>query len=248
MDSSAASSAIPTIALLRSSSLTAVVQHEIERMVLSGELPAGSRLNENAIATKLSVSRGPVREACRALAELGFVTLVRNRGVFVKRLDKAEAMEVYDLRAGLTAFAGSLLASTVTDAQLAALQELLDRMEAAAESADFAAFYPLNIEFHDVIVAATGNARLLKTYRGLVKEFHLFRSHGLVQQGALLASNAEHRAIFEVLRNHDARACYDVSFRHVANGKQRMLTALDNLAAEGAAATTHTAEKTAAGS
>lgn len=234
MDDISGPSTRPTIAMLQSHSLTGVVQHEIERMILSGELSAGARLNENALAAKLSVSRGPIREACRALAELGFVYLIPNRGVFVKRLDKTDAMEVYDLRAGLTGLAGSLLAPMVTERQIGRLQQLLDDMGDAAKDSDFSAFYLLNIEFHDVIVNATGNSRLIKMYRDLVKAFRLFRTHGLVDQGALMASNIEHRAIVEALKARDGRACYDVSFHHVANGKQRMLTALDKLTAEGA--------------
>ena len=224
-----------TIALLRTQSLTGAVQHEIERMILSGELPAGTRLNENALAAKLSVSRGPIREACRALAELGFVYLVPNRGVFVKRLDRTDAMEVYDMRAGLVGLAGSLLAPVVTEPQLVVLDRLLDKMDRAAEAADFDIFYPINLEFHDTIVQATGNSRLVRVYRGLVKEFHLFRRHGLVVQDALIASNREHRGIVAALRRHDARGCYELSFQHVANGKQRMLSALDSLAADGEA-------------
>ncbi len=226
---------IPTVAQLRSHSLTGVIQHEIERMILSGELAAGTRLNENALAAKLSVSRGPIREACRALAELGFVYLVPNRGVFVKRLEKTDAMEVYDLRAGLVGLAGFLLAPVITERQVERLQAMLEQMQRAAEDADFAAFYPLNLKFHDAVVEATGNGRLMRMYRGLVKEFHLFRTHGLVQQGALLASNKEHHAIVEALRKRDPSLCYEVSFRHVQSGKQRMLTALDELAAEGQA-------------
>jgi DNA-binding GntR family transcriptional regulator len=184
------------------------------------------------LARKLSVSRGPVREACRALAELGFVYLFPNRGVYVKRLDKTDAMEVYDLRAGLTGLAGSLLAPIITDEQLEQLRDLLDEMDRAARADDFATFYRLNLEFHDVIVEAAGNGRLLKSYRSLVKEFQLFRTHGLVQQEALMDSSREHHAILQALEAHDARACYEVSYQHVANGKQRMLIALDNLASE----------------
>ena len=224
----------PTIAMLQTHSLTGVVQHEIERMILSGELSAGARLNENALAAKLAVSRGPIREACRALAELGFVYLIPNRGVFIKRLDKTDAMEVYDLRAGLTGLAGSLLAPMATERHIERLQQLLDDMDRAAQAADFAAFYLLNIDFHDVIVNATGNGRLIKMYRDLVKAFRLFRTHGLVEQDALMASNTEHRAIVEAIKSRDGRACYDVSFHHVANGKQRKLTALDKLTADGA--------------
>jgi DNA-binding GntR family transcriptional regulator len=224
---------MPTVAALRAHSLTGVVQHEIERMILSGELPAGERLNEKAVADKLKVSRGPVREACRALAELGFVHLIPNRGVFIKQLTKADAIEVYDLRAGLTGLASSLLAPALTDAHLKDLKSFVDDMEQAAENADFAKFYPINLEFHDYIVRATGNARLIKLYRGLVKEFHLFRTHGLVQRHALLDSNQEHREIVAALEAKDGTRSYDVSARHVGNGKERMLRALDSLVEAG---------------
>lgn len=223
---------IPTVAALREHSLTGVVQHEIEKMILSGELPPGERLNEKAIADKLSVSRGPVREACRALAELGFVQLIPNRGVFIKRLSKEDAIEVYDLRAGLTGLAASLLAPVITPQHVGHLRHFVTEMEAAAENGDFAKFYPINVEFHDYIVRATGNGRLMKLYRGLVKEFHLFRSHGLVQRDALLESNREHRDILAALEARDALRSYDVSQRHVSNGKHRMLKALTDLAEE----------------
>ena len=231
-----AAATAPTIAQLRDHSLTGVVQHEIERMILCGELPPGTRLKESVLARKLAVSRGPVREACRALAEQGFVYLFPNRGVYVKRLDRTDAMEVYDLRAGLTGLAASLLAPIVTETQIDHLQGLLGDMDGAAAAADFAAFYRLNLEFHDVIVEATGNSRLIKSYRSLVKEFQLFRIHGLVAQEALMRSCVEHRAIVEGLRARDAQASYDASYSHVASGKQRMLLALDNLSSETAAA------------
>ena len=223
-------SSMPTVAALRAHSLTAVVQHEIERMILSGELGPGEHLNEKAVADKLQVSRGPVREACRALAELGFVRLIPNRGVFITQLTKADAIEVYDLRAGLTGLAASLLAPLATAEHLARLRGFVDEMELAAEAADFGKFYPLNLEFHDYIVRATGNGRLLKLYRGLVKEFHLFRRHGLVQRGALLESNREHRDIVAAIAARDSLRSYDVGARHVGNGKARMLRALDDLA------------------
>jgi DNA-binding GntR family transcriptional regulator len=227
---------IPTITQLKTNSLAGLVQFEIERMILSGEMPPGTRLNESALANKLSVSRGPVREACRALAELGIVVMVPNRGVFVKRLNETDVEEVYNLRAGLTALAGSLLAPVVTDEQLAHLQHLVDEMDRAAASDDFATFYPLNIEIHDFIVRSTGNSRLIKAYRSLEKEFCLFRPHGGVRGETLTTSAKEHLAIVDALRQRDARACYEVSFEHVVNGKQRMLKSIESLAADRAAA------------
>jgi DNA-binding GntR family transcriptional regulator len=224
---------IPTIAQLRENSLSGVVRHEIERLILSGELPTGSRVNENAVALRLGVSRGPVREACRALVELGLLDLIPNRGVFVRRMDRHDVEEVYDLRAGLTGLAGSLLASKISDSELERLRTLVDEMDSAAEAGDFRRFYPVNLEFHDVILQLTGNSRLIKSYRSLVKEFQLFRTHGLVQSDALRESNQEHRAILSALESRDARVAYDASFQHVQHGKQRMFAAFDKLAQAG---------------
>lgn len=219
------SSSPPTIAQLRSHSLTAVVQHEIERMILSGELPAGTRLKESVLAKKLSVSRGPVREACRALAELGFVELIPNRGVFIRRIDRREAEQLYDVRAGLTGLAARLLAKTVSDTQLATLDALLDRMDVAGLSLDD--YYPLNLQFHDGMVEFTGNERLIAAYRQLVKELHLFRARGLVQGGGLAVSNAEHRDMVEAIRARDSVRAFEIAYSHVENGKARMLAALE---------------------
>lgn len=225
---------IPTIAQLRENSLSGVVRHEIERLILSGELPTGSRVNENAIALRLGVSRGPVREACRALVELGLLDLIPNRGVFVRRMDRHDVEEVYDLRAGLTGLAGSLLAAKVTDAEVDRLRMLVEGMDKAADDGDFRSFYPVNLEFHDVILQLTGNSRLIKSYRALVKEFQLFRTHGLVQSDALKESNQEHHAILAALEQRDVNAAYQASFKHVQHGKQRMFAAFDKLTQAGA--------------
>jgi DNA-binding GntR family transcriptional regulator len=146
--------------------------------------------------------------------------------MFVSQLTNADAIEVYDMRAGLTALASSLLCPKLTDGAVATLEGLVGEMETAAEKADFTTFYPLNVEFHDFIVRSTENGRLIKMYRALVKEFHLFRTHGLVQRSALLESNREHREILEALKARNIATAYDASFRHVGQGKERMLFAL----------------------
>ena len=233
---------IPTIAQMRDNSLSGVVRHEIETLILSGELPAGSRVNENAVALRLGVSRGPVREACRALVELGLLDLIPNRGVFVRRMDRHDVEEVYDLRAGLTGLAGSLVTAHVTDAEINRLRALVAAMDESASAGDFRSFYPVNIEFHDVILQLTGNNRLIKSYRALIKEFQLFRTHGLVQPNALRESNEEHHAILDALERRDSTAAYDTSFRHVQHGKQRMFAAFDKLAQAGAEAHNRTIE------
>jgi len=60
--------------LVQAHSLPALVQAEIEQLILTGELGVGQRVNESELATRFGTSRGPVREALRALEECGLPT------------------------------------------------------------------------------------------------------------------------------------------------------------------------------
>src|SRR5258706_11777498 len=107
-----------TIELLQSHSLTTLVQRELERRILEGDLAPGAKLNEEDIAGDLNVSRGPVREAFRALESAGPVRTEKNRGGFVRQGAIAEADEIYEGRAGLDELIGGLLPSRIQPSQL----------------------------------------------------------------------------------------------------------------------------------
>jgi DNA-binding GntR family transcriptional regulator len=209
--------------ILKSQSLTSVLQHEIEKLVLSGSFRSGQRLNEKQLAERFNVSRGPVREACRALAKMGLLELVPNRGVLVRQISRREAAELYDVRATLFGLAARILSERITPAQIKLLDDLLDRMDAAAATRSLDAYYPLNLKFHESILEFSENQRLIDDYFRLIKELHLFRARGLLHGGGLEVSNSEHRQIVAALKSGDPVAAFETAFRHVQNGKARML-------------------------
>ena len=100
--------------VLRTSSMSRVVQGEIEKIILSGVYGPGEKLNEKALADRLGVSRGPVREAFQALNARGLVEMIPNRGVFVQQITRHDAVAIYDVRAGLFGTACRLLAERIT--------------------------------------------------------------------------------------------------------------------------------------
>src|SRR5688500_7075102 len=118
--------------ILQTVSLTTVLEREIEGLILSGELPPGDRINEIQLAKRFGTSRGPIREATRSLEGRGLVEVVRNRGVFIRRLTVEEALEIYDVRSALFGLAGRLLAGRMTDEILAELRLALKRLDEAA--------------------------------------------------------------------------------------------------------------------
>jgi phosphonate utilization transcriptional regulator len=199
-----------------------LVQRELERRILGGELLAGAKLNEVAVAEALGVSRGPVREAFRSLEESGLVRLEKNRGVFVRQVSVEEADEIYELRAALDEFAGRRAAQNAGTADIRDLRTLVERMDKAAARDELDAYYHANVQFHDRLVELAGNAKLLATYRRLVNELHLYRRAALAQAGALPISTREHHDIVEKIAAGQAAAAGRALYDHVMGSRERM--------------------------
>lgn len=217
--------AVAAIAQRRAESLGTIVQNEIERMILSGEFKAGERISEQSLAARLGVSRGPVREATSALEQLGLVTAIAHRGVFVRKVEVADLLELYDVRALLTGFACALLARQRRPEQLAQLRELLARMAAATASGDGAAYYQINLEFHAALMTLSGHRKSAEIYGSLLKTAHLARRVSLAVSGNMQESEREHVAIVDAIAAGDAEAARRAGEEHVLHGKRRMVAA-----------------------
>lgn len=211
--------------LLRSRSLSNALQDEIERRILAGDYKAGERINELALAQELGISRGPIREACRGLVESRLLTVIVNRGFFVREISAKEASDVYDVRMALMRVAGETLARRITDSQIETLRDLVSRMGTAERNGDADAYYALNVEFHDRIVDYTENDRLRAICEGLAKELRLYRRRSLMAGDGLRASNREHRDILDALAARDPAAAAAALERHMLASKDRFLDA-----------------------
>jgi phosphonate utilization transcriptional regulator len=213
----------PTIALLQSNSLTTVVQQEIERAILVGDYAPGSKLNEAALAEKMGVSRGPVREAFRMLDEAGLVRTEKNRGVFVRAIPIDEALEIFDLRAAMDDWVGKRLAVSITEPQLKELKAMVTEMEKAVKAQDAHQYHVLNLKFHDRMVEIVGNRKLTDTYRRLIKELSLFRRQNLADAVLMRTFLGEHKQIVKAIASRDAQAAGQAMFDHVMQSKQRTI-------------------------
>lgn len=212
------------IDLLRRHSLPSLVQGRLEEMILKGSLPPGSQLTEIPLAAQLGVSRGPVREAFRGLEERRLVRVEKNRGVFVRTIAPVEAGQIYEVRIALELLVVARLAADPGRLAEAKLDLLLDKAERLAGKGDFAGCHACNIEFHDRLVQATGNAVLLDTYRRLVGELSLFRhrAHARIRNASSLrASVADHRAILAALLAGDGTTARRRIRRHVEASRSR---------------------------
>jgi phosphonate utilization transcriptional regulator len=215
-------SPVENIALIKARSLAALIEAEVERMIMAGEIAPGDRVNENQLALRFGTSRGPIREALRSLEAGGLVELKPNRGVFVRSITLEEACDIYAVRAGLFGLAGRLCAERLSAADIKALKELLAAMEKAAKAKDFDAYYPMNLKLHEFIIDHSGNPVLASHYRDLVKMLHLFRARSLVQGGGLAISNSEHREMVDAIAAKDGERAHRAHFDHVMRARERL--------------------------
>lgn len=212
----------PVIAQLQCNSLANVVQTEIERMILDGELASGAKLTESTLADQLGVSRGPVREAFRMLEEAGLVRTEKNRGVFVRDVPIEEALEIFEVRAAMDLYVGRKVAQSASAAQVRELRQLVDAMDQAVKSGNARDYHRFNLAFHDRLLELAGNAKLLATYRKLVNELSLFRRQNLTGESMAVYSR-EHRQIVKAIAAGDAEAAGQAMYQHVMNSRERTL-------------------------
>lgn len=204
----------------RAETLSSLVAQELERMIIKGELQSGDRINESALAQMFSISRGPIREACRSLEKSNLVKVVTNRGVFVREMSVAQAAEIYDVRANLFSLAGRLVAARINSQEVLELRAMAAEMQ---EAQDIDTYYPLNVAFHARLVELSGNSRVAELYNSLSTELHLFRRRGLIEGDSMVSSNQEHMRIIDALSGHACDLAERMMADHILAGKTRLL-------------------------
>jgi DNA-binding GntR family transcriptional regulator len=210
---------------VRDVSLSKLVRDDMLALILKGVLIPGQRINEPDVASRLQVSRVPVREALRELESLGLVISRKHAGVFVRQLDADEVRDLYQMRGLLDGFAGACAARLPAEKR-DALARLLDTsnqvMQAAASLQDVQHYYSENLRFHWAIVEAAGNRQLSETYRGIVQKLHVSRLKNLSQDIGMKVSIAEHVEIAKALRDADAARCEALLSHHVGDAYLRL--------------------------
>ena len=190
-------------------------------MIVSGELRSGDRLNEQALAQQFGVSRGPVREAMRALERAQLLSTRLNQGFFVRELSPEEATEVYDVRAVVYGFICGRLAGQISDKEVACLEKYVEQMDAAIMANDPTTYYRLNLQFHEESIIYVRHGCAQQTYRTLINETHLTRQRSLHTQERMSESNDEHKALIAALKAGDAQLARRLGEAHAQAGRRR---------------------------
>jgi len=141
--------------------LRELVYLELKQKILTGEIASQTRLMEIDLAEKMNVSRTPIREAIRELANDGLVTIEPRRGAYVSRISIKDMVDVFEVREDLEGLAAYLAAERISAEQKKELSELVDRYEAAVGKSAKEEIVELDEKFHNYVVQCSGNATLI---------------------------------------------------------------------------------------
>src|SRR3954453_21514409 len=184
----------------------AAVAEELRRLILAGELKAGTRLRQVELAQRFNVSTTPVREAFTVLARQGLVRHDVQRGVVVFSPSEQDVRENYELRIALEPLATEIAAKAMTPEDLEALDRAIERMRAAADQP--LEYVTLNREFHRVIYTAARRPKLFELIESLRDAFdaHIRYDAAASPDPAYFErAHAEHQAIAEALHAQAAK-------------------------------------------
>lgn len=207
---------------IRTQSLVDIVTQRLEEAIFSGELSPGSRISEQALATTLGVSRGPLREAIRRLEGRKLVERKQNIGVRVTELSPDDLSALMVVREALEGMACRLSAKLMSDADIDALEGLLHQHANKVELKSGQAYVQdsYDNDFHYRVINACGNARLIDNLLSdLYDLLRLYRMRSSKADGRAQKAWQEHMDIVQALRARDPDRAEAAMRTHISNAR-----------------------------
>lgn len=203
---------------------------ELKRRILTNEVPAGTQFMETELASSLGVSRTPAREAAIRLAEEGLVEIRPRHGIRIRPISAEDMREIYEILTELEALAARRAAEQrLEEPALEPLEAATAEMARALERDDLQAWAEADQRFHDLLVEAGGNRRLVGAVRVYRDQAHRARMLTLRLRPRPSGSTEDHRTLVEAIRGGQAERAEAIHRRHRAEAGRTLVTLLESL-------------------
>jgi len=181
--------------------------------IVSAQLAPGRQISENELASLLGVSRTPIREALQRLREERLVAIVPQLGTFVTHISEAAVSDAQFVREALECAAIRGTALRARDTDLAALEAIIRRQDAAREANDFDRFYTLDDELHHLLCDLSGHDIAWALSQRAKGHLNRIRRLSMPEPGYMMEMIAEHRAVVAAVAEHDPDEA-EITLRH----------------------------------
>lgn len=207
------------------------VYGSLKAMIVTGQLPPGARVTENELATKLGVSRTPVREALNRLEQDGLMTGRPRQGYAVKDFDIHMFREAFEIRELLDGHATELATAKITPAQKERLREMVRECERLAarpdrSSQDMFQELQIGMDIHRTIARISGNEMLCGLLNGIIDKCQHYVWMELLRLDEWHVARDEHHAIVEAICAGDAARAVELTRDHIRGSRNNILRLL----------------------
>ena len=175
------------------------------------------------LANRLGVSRTPIREAIRKLELEGLVTMIPRRGAEVAQITEKSMKDVLEVRRALDALCAELACDRISEEEMGKLEEACAGFEKATRTVDTTAIAKADVALHDIIVAATGNRRLVQLVNNLAEQMYRYRFEYIKDESQHERLVEEHRIIYESIRAKDREAAAAAAKMHIDNQEKSVM-------------------------
>ena len=203
-----------------------VVFNTLREAILKGDLKPGERLMELQLASKLGVSRTPIREAIRMLEQEGLAVTTPRKGAEVAKMTLKDMEDVLEIRDTLDELAVRIACQKISDEQLKQLEDMKELFEKSTQTGNVKKIAEADVTFHDVIYEATGNPKLVTLLNNLREQVYRYRVEYIKDPKNYPTLIAEHEAILESLKNRDVKNAVEAMHVHVANQAEAVKTVI----------------------
>jgi DNA-binding GntR family transcriptional regulator len=203
-------------------SLHQQVAATIREQIFDGSLAPGSFLDEVSLCESLKISRTPLREALKVLTAEGLLRHEPRRGCFVGEVTEQDLDDIFPVIALLEGRCAFEAARNATDADLAALSVMHERLKASAQSGSVQDYYDANLRIHETIILLANNRWLAQAITDLRKILKLARLQQLHAPGRLAQSLAEHLSVFAALLSRDCEGAEVAMRTHLTRQREAL--------------------------
>lgn len=194
----------------------------LREQIFEGQWAPGSLLDEPALCERLEISRTPLREALKVLTAEGLLRHEPRRGCFVNEVSEKDLDEIFPVIALLEGRCAFEAARNASDADVAALDSLHERLQSHAQARRINDYYATNLVIHEAIITLANNRWLAQTIADLRKILKLARLQQLHAPGRLEQSLGEHMAIHAALRAHDCEGADAAMRMHLTRQREAL--------------------------
>lgn len=205
--------------LPKRSTLSERVFHTLKEAIVAGELPQGSKVTEDELATQYGISRGPLREAIRRLESLRLLVRVPRAGMRVVTLSSEMMEEIYTIREALEGMSARLAATRMTDVEIEELRQLLIKHENNIKQSEGKEYFQRegDLDFHFCIARSSNNQWLMQLLSNELYQLLRMCRHRSSQtpERPIKALN-EHKQIVEAIAQRDPELAEILMRRHIS--------------------------------